>query len=64
MCILYVYNLAEVAEKNAKVQLEKITYGIWEHDTYTNTNKLYRKHIYKDNDIYAKKYDEICHALY
>ena len=48
------YNLAEVAEKNAKVQLEKITYGISEHDTYTNTKKLYRKHIYIENDIYEK----------
>ena len=32
--------------------------------TYTNTQKLHRKHIYKDNDIYATKYDEICHTLY
>ena len=57
------YNLAEIAKKNAKVQVE-ITYAIWENDTYTNTQKLYKKHIYKDNDIYAIKYDEICHTLY
>ena len=40
--IVYAYNLAEISSKNAKVEMEKITYSIEENDKYTNTKKLYR----------------------
>ena len=32
--------------------------------THTQIPKNYTENIYKDNDIYAKKYDEICQTLY
>ena len=37
--IVHVYNLAEISAKNAKVEMEKITYSIEENDKYTNTKK-------------------------
>ena len=33
------YNLAEISTKNAKVEIEKITYSIEENDKYRNTKK-------------------------
>ena len=38
--IVYVYNLAKISTKNAKVEMEKITYSIEGNDKYTNTKKL------------------------
>ena len=57
------YNLAEIAKK-CKSTSRKSNICYMRKYTYTNTQKLYRKHIYKDNDIYATKYDEIYHTFY
>ena len=37
--IVHVYNLAEIPTKNAKVEIEKITYSIEENDKYKNKKK-------------------------
>ena len=37
--IVYVYNLAEISSKNARVEMDKITFSIEENDKYTNTKK-------------------------
>ena len=37
--IVYVHNIAEISSKNAKVEMEKITYPIEGNDKHTNTKK-------------------------
>ena len=40
--IVYAYNLAEISLRNAKVEIEKITWFIEKNDKDTNTKKIHR----------------------
>ena len=51
-------------KKNAKVEMEKITYSIEKNDKYTNTKNYTDNTCTKIMSYILRIYDKICHSLY
>ena len=62
--IVHVYNLAEISTKNAKVEMEKITYSIEENDKYTNTKKNHKDNKHAKIMSYIRKENMMKYAIH